>query len=257
MKRTDFIGLILAAACVVHCLAMPLVLVYLPMWGMSWLTDPNVHYVLLGAGMTLGGLSFLPGFRVHRRAWIPALALVGLGTMAYAAVFQEDACCRRPPANTVAEVMQTSLVPDEPSPSSSVVHEVGRAVPTAISNRQSAAVTARPTPLATTALVTSDSELPECCRTGHCSAAKGGLFQAVSAGVTSLGLTPYLPRSATPVGATLLLIAHILNLKFRGFRGCTADCCVEDEHSATDLAADASQVSKSARVTSPSDETTR
>ena len=48
MKRTDFIGLILAAACVVHCLAMPLVLVYLPMWGMSWLTDPNVHYVLLG-----------------------------------------------------------------------------------------------------------------------------------------------------------------------------------------------------------------
>ena len=60
MKRTDFVGLILAAACVVHCLAMPLVLVYLPVLGMSWLTDSRVHYALLGAGLTLGGCRFCP-----------------------------------------------------------------------------------------------------------------------------------------------------------------------------------------------------
>ena len=84
------------------------------------------------------------------------------------------------------------------------------------------------------------------------------LYGRVSAGVAALGLTPYLPRSSTPVGATLLLIAHILNLKFRGFRGCSADCCAEDERSAPELKGDANQVSESARDSSdPTDETTR
>lgn len=239
MKRTDFVGLILAATCVVHCLAMPLVLVYLPVLGMSWLTDPRVHYALLGAGLTLGGLSFLPGYRVHRRVWIPALAAVGLGTMAYAAVYQEDQCCRRPPANSVAEVMQTSLVAREVSQTGVQVVEASHL------NTQGNGLA-------------HDSDLPECCRTGHCATKDESLSGRVSAGVASLGLTPYLPRSSTPVGATLLLIAHIFNLKFRGFRGCTADCCAKDEHSAPELTADANQVLASVRDTpEPSDETTR
>ena len=239
MKRTDFVGLILAAACVVHCLAMPLVLVYLPLLGMSWLTDPRVHYALLGAGLTLGGLSFLPGYRVHHRAWIPALAAVGLGTMAYAAVFQEDTCCRRPPANTVAEIMQTSLVARKASLAGAHVVEASDLHTKADG-------------------LADDSDLPDCCRTGHCAMKNESLYGRVSAGVAALGLTPYLPRSSTPVGATLLLIAHILNLKFRGFRGCSADCCAEDERSAPDSKGDTNQVSESARDSSdPTDETTR
>lgn len=243
MKRTDFVGLILAAACVVHCLAMPLVLVYLPLLGMSWLTDPKVHYVLLGAGLTLGGLSFLPGYRVHRRAWIPTLAAVGLGTMAYAAVYQEDQCCRRPPANTVAEVMQN--------------RPVGLAVPT--SSRVVVDTDHPSTTDSTGAKRLKDgTELPDCCQTGHCATKEKSQFGHVSATVASLGLTPWLPRSSTPVGATLLLVAHILNLRFRGFRGCAADCCAEDERSLPDPAVNANQMSQSTRDTSdPSDETAR
>ena len=239
MKRTDFVGLILAAACVVHCLAMPLVLVYLPVLGMSWLTDSRVHYALLGAGLTLGGLSFLPGYRVHRRVWIPALAAVGLGTMAYAAVYQEDQCCHRPPANSVAEIMQTSLVAREASQ-------------TGVQAVKGSHLNTKGDGLAY------DSDLPERCRTGHCATKDESLSSRVSAGVAALGLTPYLPRSSTPVGATMLLIAHILNLKFRGFRDCTVNCCAEDEHSVPELTADANQVPASVHDTpAPSDETTR
>jgi MerC mercury resistance protein len=51
MKRTDLVGMVLALTCVVHCMAMPLVLVYLPVLGMGWLADPKVHYTLLGTNV--------------------------------------------------------------------------------------------------------------------------------------------------------------------------------------------------------------
>ena len=197
MKRLDLVGLVMAGACAVHCLAMPLVLVYLPSLGLHWLTDGKVHYTLLGAGITVGGSTFLPGYRIHRRAWIPAVAVCGLATMAYAAAFQEDRCCRHVPAGCMTDMMQTGHL----------AHSLSHSDRAGINN----------------------VDLPECCRTAHCVADEKVSAMDISASQSSLGIMTLFPRSWTPAGATLLIIAHILNLKFCGDRNCVKKCCAESE----------------------------
>jgi hypothetical protein len=85
MKNWDVAGLLLSGLCVVHCIAMPFVLLYLPLLGLEWLAGPHAHVCMLGFGVLIGGASFWPGYRQHRRLAIPLLAVCGLGTMAYAA----------------------------------------------------------------------------------------------------------------------------------------------------------------------------
>lgn len=212
MKRTDLVGMVLALACVMHCLAMPLVLAYLPVFGMGWLTDPKVHYALIAAGLTLGGLSFLPGYRSRRRAWIPVLAVLGLGIMAYAAVYQEGSCCHDRLPKASGEVMWSRLVSFEGFQKGM---EIGEAS------------------VGMNAASYAGSELPECCRNRHCAVETQAAESTISATRTSLDITQFMPRSWTPIGAILLLIAHLLNLKFRDYRGCAADCCASREQ--TDL----------------------
>lgn len=150
MKSFDVAGLILSGLCVVHCMAMPFVLIYLPALGLQWLAGPHAHYWLLGLGVFIGAISFLPGYRQHGRLWIPLLAVSGLGVMGYA-------------ANTEAE---------------------------------------------------------DCCSAGCCRRQK----PTVNA-EAGLNLRDYLPASTTPIGAALLLTAHVFNHRCRNSGSCRVACC--------------------------------
>ena len=156
MKCWDRAGLALSGFCVLHCLAMPFVLIYLPMLGLEWLAGPRVHLWMLGLGVFIGALAFVPGYRQHRRSAIPQIALCGLGIMAYAASVDTGDCC------TVA-----------------------------------------------------------CCR----QKATG------SSEVEGPEVRQFLPKSATPFGAALLLTAHVFNRRCLTSRDCRAICCAVDRES--------------------------
>ncbi len=104
MKNWDIAGLALSGLCVLHCLAMPFLVIYLPVLGLEWLAGPYAHFWMLGLGVSIGAFSFLPGYRQHRRPAIPLMALCGLGAMAYAATADAGDCCTaaccRPDATT-------------------------------------------------------------------------------------------------------------------------------------------------------------
>jgi hypothetical protein len=141
---------------------MPFVLIYLPMLGMEWLAGPRAHLWMLGLGVFIGALAFVPGYRKHRRSVIPLIAFGGLGIMAYAASVEAGDCC------------------------------------TAACCRQEA---------------TGSSE------------------------VAGLDVRQFLPKSATPFGAALLLTAHVFNRRCLRRGGCRAICCAvdrEDRHESTD-----------------------
>ncbi|GGY30229.1 MerC domain-containing protein [Pseudoduganella albidiflava] len=78
----DAAGLFASTLCMVHCLAMPVLLAMLP--AMSWAEDGHVHEVLLGVAVVAALLSLGPGYLAHRRRAVPLLGGAGLACLALA-----------------------------------------------------------------------------------------------------------------------------------------------------------------------------
>ncbi|MBB3222712.1 MerC domain-containing protein [Pseudoduganella umbonata] len=78
----DAAGLFASTLCMVHCLAMPVLLAMLP--AMSWAEDGHVHEVLLGVAVIAALLSLGPGYLAHRRRAVPLLGGAGLACLAVA-----------------------------------------------------------------------------------------------------------------------------------------------------------------------------
>ena len=78
----DAAGLFTSTLCMVHCLAMPVLLALLP--AMSWAEDGHVHEVLLGVAVVAALLSLGPGYLAHRRLAVPLLGGAGLACLAIA-----------------------------------------------------------------------------------------------------------------------------------------------------------------------------
>ena len=100
----DWLGVVASVACAIHCAAMPFVITFLPMLGLSFLADESFHKVMVGVCTVLALLAFVPGWRVHKK-WLPAgIAMVGLTMIGAAAFALEDscACCTLPEEAAVA-----------------------------------------------------------------------------------------------------------------------------------------------------------
>src|SRR5687768_7697448 len=89
----DALGLALSLLYVVHCLAMPFVIAWLPWLGLHWLVGEEVHRWLAAGVLVIGGLSFVPGYLRHRRWVIPLLGSVGMLLVSYSAFAAPDRCC--------------------------------------------------------------------------------------------------------------------------------------------------------------------
>ncbi|MEM6334320.1 MAG: MerC family mercury resistance protein [Planctomycetota bacterium] len=74
--RWDLAGIAASAACAVHCLAAPLLLLFLPAFGAAW-SSPWVHWVVAAAVLPLALLVIGRGYRAHRRGSTLALAALG------------------------------------------------------------------------------------------------------------------------------------------------------------------------------------
>jgi hypothetical protein len=84
LRRLDQTGSVLSTLCAIHCLAMPLVAVALPFWGLAVLGSRGWEQFTTTAMVLLAVICLWQGCRRHGRWWLLALlaggASVVLGT---------------------------------------------------------------------------------------------------------------------------------------------------------------------------------
>ena len=185
-SMTDWLGMLASVGCAIHCAAMPLVISFLPMLGLSFLADESFHKVMVGVCLLIAVAAFVPGWRRHRR-WLPlAIASVGLTMIATAAFALEGTCCSgcALPAETTA--LNTTVV----SVSGESVNDPGQFVCT-----------------------------DACCELCHEEAGDDSSAIGSSDATTSFA-TSWL-MWITPLGGLVLVTAHLINHRFV----CRCGCC--------------------------------
>jgi hypothetical protein len=85
VRRWDYLGVVVSGICVVHCMAMPLLLGLLPALGLSFLARDGFHQVLAALVLFVAIAAFVPGYRVHRQKGILLLGAVGIALLGGAA----------------------------------------------------------------------------------------------------------------------------------------------------------------------------
>ena len=75
-------GIAASTLCLLHCLAMPLLLLALPTLG--WATGEQTHKALIGVALAAALLSLGPGYLAHRRLAVVLLGGAGLACLAIA-----------------------------------------------------------------------------------------------------------------------------------------------------------------------------
>jgi cytochrome c biogenesis factor len=86
-KYFDRIAIALSTICIVHCLAMPLVIAVLPLAAFAVGGDGHFHTLMLWLVVPTSVLGFGLGVRVHRRVDIVALGVVAIVVLAAAALW--------------------------------------------------------------------------------------------------------------------------------------------------------------------------
>lgn len=85
-RKMDLAGLVLSAACLVHCLALPVALAAAPSLAV-WLgeTESTVHWLLFVLAALISGGALYAGFRRHGVVLVVTVGCVGLLVMGVAA----------------------------------------------------------------------------------------------------------------------------------------------------------------------------
>lgn len=89
----DWIGVAASLLCAIHCAAMPFVVGFLPLLGLSFLADPSFHQWMVAVCLALALVAFVPGWRRHRRAAPAVIGVLGLGMISFAAFAGPEDCC--------------------------------------------------------------------------------------------------------------------------------------------------------------------
>ena len=84
LGRLDRLGIVLSGICIVHCLALPLLLAALPFLGGSLLGGHGFHEVLLLAVLPVSMVALGFGWRRHGDARVLWLGGAGLALLAFA-----------------------------------------------------------------------------------------------------------------------------------------------------------------------------
>ena len=89
----DWTGLAASIACGIHCAAMPLLLSYLPSFGLSWLAHEGFHQWMTVVCFLFAAAAFVPGWRKHK-SLVPAFSgVIGITLLSLSAFVFGDECC--------------------------------------------------------------------------------------------------------------------------------------------------------------------
>lgn len=82
----DRIAISLSAICIVHCLAVPLVVAVLPLAALGLGNESHFHAVMLWLVVPISVIGLVMGYREHNRAAIVAAGIVGMAVVSLAAI---------------------------------------------------------------------------------------------------------------------------------------------------------------------------
>lgn len=80
----DKLGVAGSGLCLLHCLALPVLVGALPSLGLVFLADEMVHEILAFLLIGLAALAFVPGYRRHGDKRVLVLMAIGLGLILFA-----------------------------------------------------------------------------------------------------------------------------------------------------------------------------
>jgi hypothetical protein len=106
-KRFDQIAIVLSTICIVHCLAVPLLVAFLPVAALAFGIGTHFHELMLWLVAPTSIVGIGMGYRIHRKAGTVLLGAIGLTGIAVAALWGHDAW---PAANEAAFSVASSLV---------------------------------------------------------------------------------------------------------------------------------------------------
>lgn len=86
VRGLDGVAMALSLLCLLHCLALPLVIGLLPLAAASVIGNEQAHVWLLAAAVPTSVLALVAGWRWHRDAAVAWLGGIGLGLMLLAVV---------------------------------------------------------------------------------------------------------------------------------------------------------------------------
>ena len=84
MQSFDALGIAASSLCLVHCLAMPVLIGVLPLLGLQFLEGHSAHVMLATFVLSFALLAVVPGYLRHRRKDILGMMIVGLSLVLYA-----------------------------------------------------------------------------------------------------------------------------------------------------------------------------
>ena len=89
-RYIDRIAIALSTICIVHCLAMPLLIAALPVLAVAFGTDGHFHALMLWFVVPTSALGFGFGYRVHRMAGIVAAGAAAVLVLALVALWGHE-----------------------------------------------------------------------------------------------------------------------------------------------------------------------
>ena len=106
----DWLGMVASIGCAIHCAAMPFVIAYLPLLGLSFLADEAFHKWMALVCFLIAIVAFIPGIRKHGN-WIPiSVGAFGLVFITFAAFGLAGECCPSCESTEVAGVHSSIAV---------------------------------------------------------------------------------------------------------------------------------------------------
>jgi peptidoglycan/LPS O-acetylase OafA/YrhL len=87
---SDFVGIGLSALCLIHCLAVPVLIAFAPAILREMPGDDVTHRSLAVAIGAVGFLAFRSGYKVHRRRWVLTPFITGLLLVSIAAALGDE-----------------------------------------------------------------------------------------------------------------------------------------------------------------------
>ena len=89
--RLDKTGAAVSWICAIHCLAMPFIVSFLPLLGISFLAREGVEYVFIAASIVIAAVSLLPAyFRRHGKIRTLLLFVTGIVFIIFSDILFEE-----------------------------------------------------------------------------------------------------------------------------------------------------------------------
>ena len=85
-KNLDLVGAFLSLACAIHCIAIPILVVILPLAGLSFFLSQTVEKIFVIASITLAAFNLCWGYTIHREVRV-LLMFVAAAAMLISGIF--------------------------------------------------------------------------------------------------------------------------------------------------------------------------